>query len=177
MPAAWQAQDAGEILGIGVGAVGLDHALHDAVEVLGADRMLGIDEPVVWSLEKTSPLASMPVEVSTTRDGGSSKAGGGAAVSHSWKIARMTSTFLASRRLPFMRWTADEDAPALGLLLAQPFQLVIDRAVPMVDPRPLAGLEAGLGASLVVVARRRTRIDRDRGRGGRESDRLYRRRR
>jgi hypothetical protein len=33
---AWQAQDAGEILGIGVGAVHLDHRLHHAVEVLGA---------------------------------------------------------------------------------------------------------------------------------------------
>jgi hypothetical protein len=46
MPAAGPAQDTGKILPVRVGAVGLDHALHDAVEVLGADRMLGIHEPV-----------------------------------------------------------------------------------------------------------------------------------
>jgi hypothetical protein len=45
-----------------------------------------------------------------------------------------------------------EDAPTLGLLLVEPFQLCVDGAVPMVGPWRLADLQARLGARLIVVA-------------------------
>ena len=83
--------------------MGFHHALHHAVKVLGGDRMLGIDEPIVVELGEDVAVG--------IDDGGrldhqgwwQLKAWRWAAVSHSWKTARMTQTFLASRRLPRMR--------------------------------------------------------------------------
>ena len=112
----------------------------------------------------------MLLDVSTTRDGNRAKFGGGAAVSHSWRSARITFHVLGQPALALHALDCREDAPALGLLLVQPLELGVDQAVSMNRPTGACRLSGSPWRARHCHRRQRTGTHRGRGQGARGRD-------